>query len=119
MPLLRLLVFLIMLTTVSGHVFAAQPVDGKAQAMDGKALAMERSKGNCLACHAIADGELPGNIGPPLLAMKARFPDADVLRRQIWDARQSNPETRMPPFGEFGILDSHEIDLIVGFLYTL
>ena len=25
----------------------------------GKALAFDRSKGNCLACHAIADGEYP------------------------------------------------------------
>ena len=29
----------------------------------GKSLAMERSKGNCLACYRIEDGELPGTIG--------------------------------------------------------
>ena len=86
---------------------------------NGKALVMEKSKGNCLACHSIADGKQPGNIGPPLLAMKARFPDADSLRKQIWDATISNPETRMPPFGRHGILSKEEIDLIVQYLYTL
>jgi sulfur-oxidizing protein SoxX len=88
-------------------------------AIDGKTLAMEKSKGNCLACHAIADGELPGNIGPPLIAMKARFPDKEILRRQIWDATERNPDSRMAPFGRHGILDKQEIDLIVEYLYTL
>ena len=86
---------------------------------NGKSLVMEKSKGNCLACHSIADGKQPGNIGPPLLAMKARFPDADSLRKQIWDATLRNPDTRMPPFGRHGILSSKEIDLIVQYLYTL
>jgi sulfur-oxidizing protein SoxX len=86
---------------------------------NGKALVMERSKGNCLACHSIADGKQPGNIGPPLLAMKARFPEAESLRKQIWDATIRNPDTRMPPFGRHGILSSKEIDLIVQYLYTL
>ena len=85
----------------------------------GKALAMEKSKGNCLACHVIADGEQPGNIGPPLIAMKARFQDAENLFQQIWDATQNNPETRMPPFGRHGILSRKEIDLIIEYLYTL
>lgn len=89
------------------------------QTMDGKSLVMQRSKGNCLACHAIADGELPGNIGPPLVAMKARFPDPEVLRSQIWDATTRNPDSRMPPFGLHGILEEQEIDLIVEYLNTL
>jgi len=89
------------------------------QLANGKALVMEKSKGNCLACHLIADGKQPGNIGPPLVGMKARFPDADRLREQIWDATIRNPDTRMPPFGRYGILSSKEIDLIVRYLYTL
>jgi sulfur-oxidizing protein SoxX len=28
----------------------------------GKAVAVDRKKGNCLACHAMDDGTLPGNI---------------------------------------------------------
>jgi sulfur-oxidizing protein SoxX len=89
------------------------------QLANGKALVMEKSKGNCLACHLIADGKQPGNIGPPLVGMKARFPDADSLREQIWDATIRNPDTRMPPFGRYGILSSKEIDLSVRYLYTL
>lgn len=85
----------------------------------GKALVMEKSKGNCLACHAIADGKQPGNIGPPLIGMKARFPDAERLHNQIWDATDNNPDTRMPPFGKHGILSQEEIDLIIEYLYTL
>ena len=85
----------------------------------GKSLTMEKSKGNCLACHAIADGKLAGNVGPPLIGMKSRFPDADVLRKQIWDATERNPDSRMPPFGRHGILNREEIELIVGYLYTL
>ena len=105
-------ILLVVMTVVSGAATAVQSVDGKT-------LVMERSRGNCLACHAIADGELPGNIGPPLIAMKARFPDADVLRMQIWDSTRRNPDTRMPPFGRYGILSREEIDLIVQYLYTL
>jgi len=85
----------------------------------GKSLVMERSKGNCLACHAIEDGKQPGNIGPPLIGMKLRFPDTEILYRQIWDAAERNPETRMPPFGRHGILSREDIDLIMEYLYTL
>jgi sulfur-oxidizing protein SoxX len=85
----------------------------------GKALAMERSKGNCLACHAFDDGQLPGNIGPPLVAMTERFPEREVLFRQIWDATERNPDSRMPPFGKHGILSDDEIERIVDYLYTL
>ena len=64
---------------------------------EGKALTMERSKGNCLACHIIDDGELPGNLGPPLLAMQVRFPNREALVEQICDATKRNPDSRMPP----------------------
>jgi sulfur-oxidizing protein SoxX len=85
----------------------------------GKQLAMTRSKGNCLACHAIDDGELPGNIGPPLKYMQQRFPDRSKLREQVWDATARNPDTIMPPFGKHGILSDEEIDLIVDYIHTL
>ena len=85
----------------------------------GKQLAMTRSKGNCLACHAIDDGVLPGNLGPPLVSMQLRFPDKAILRAQIWDATERNPDSRMPPFGKHGILGEDEIDLILEYLYTL
>jgi len=86
---------------------------------EGKKLAFDRKKGNCLACHQMAGGDLPGNIGPPLVAMKARFPDKAKLRAQIWDATRANPNTIMPPFGRFKIVSDTEIDKIVEFVYTL
>lgn len=86
---------------------------------DGKKVAFDRKKGNCLACHMMADGSLPGNIGPPLVAMKARFPDKAKLRAQIWDPTAVNPNTIMPPFGKHGILTEKEVDLITEFVYSL
>jgi sulfur-oxidizing protein SoxX len=91
----------------------------EARLEQGKQLATTRSKGNCLACHAMDDGKLAGNLGPPLLAMKLRFPDKAVLRAQVWDATERNPDSRMPPFGKHGILSEEEIDLIVDYIYSL
>jgi sulfur-oxidizing protein SoxX len=85
----------------------------------GKEVAFDRKKGNCLACHVVDDGVSPGDIGPPLVSMKARFPDRAKLRAQIWDAEVNNPGTRMPPFGKNKILSEKEIDAIVDYLYTL
>lgn len=86
---------------------------------EGKELAFDRRKGNCLACHAIDDGTLAGNLGPALVAMKARFPDREVLKNRIWDANAINPMSVMPPFGRNRILTDTEIDKIVDYLYSL
>ena len=86
---------------------------------EGKKLAFDRKKGNCLACHMIDDGELAGNSGPPMIAMKARFPDREVLFNQIWDPTKNNPNTFMPPFGKHGALTKDEINKIIEYLYTL
>jgi len=104
---------LLVLLLVATSAFAAETP------LPGKALAADRSKGNCLACHVIEDGELPGNLGPPLVVMKARFPDRETLRKQIYDASQINPHSRMPPFGRHRILTDEEIELIMDYLYTL
>lgn len=85
----------------------------------GKQLSMARDKGNCLACHAIEEGELPGTVGPPLLYMQQRFPDRDALRAQLWDPTLRNPDTVMPPFGRHRILSDEEIDLIVDYIHSL
>jgi len=98
---------------------AADGHDGLDRIEQGRELAFKRIKGNCLACHYIEGGELMGNYGPPLLAMKARYPDREVLRAQIWDAAVKNPDTRMPPFGRNHILSEEEIDLVTDFIYTL
>lgn len=85
----------------------------------GKEVAFDRKKGNCLSCHMIDDGVSPGDLGPPLIAMQARFPDRAKLREQIWDAQIANPGTRMPPFGKHQALSEKDIDAIVDYLYTL
>jgi len=92
---------------------------GATIAEQGKAVAFNRKKGNCLACHAMDDGTLPGNIGPPLVGMKARYPDKAKLRAQIWDSTVANPNTIMPPFGRNRILSDDEIDQITEYVYTL
>ncbi|MGM0593715.1 MAG: sulfur oxidation c-type cytochrome SoxX [Pseudomonadota bacterium] len=86
---------------------------------EGKQISFDRRKGNCLACHQIEGGDLPGNVGPPLVAMKARFPDKSVLRAQIWDSTKNNPNTMMPPFGRHEILTESEIDKVVEYIYSL
>lgn len=100
---------------------SGQAAEGEAQSVveQGKAVAFDRKKGNCLACHQMEGGSLPGNIGPPLIAMKARFPDKAKLRAQIWDSTKSNPNTIMPPFGRQQILSESDIDKIVEYVYTL
>jgi len=85
----------------------------------GKAVAYDRKKGNCLACHMMDDGTLPGNIGPPLVSMKLRFPDKAKLRAQIWDPTVTNPNSIMIPFGRHKVLSEEEIDQIVEYIYTL
>jgi len=102
-----------------GPAFSAEQIEGVSRLEQGKAIAFTRSKGNCLACHYVEGGELTGNYGPPLIAMKVRFPDRDVLRTQIWDAAVKNPDTRMPPFGRNRILTEEEIDLVTEYIQSL
>lgn len=86
----------------------------------GKKIALNKKKGNCLACHLIVGGgEQPGNIGPPLVVMKTRFPDKSVLRAQIADARTKNPSSIMPPFGTHGILNADELDKVTEYIHSL
>ena len=98
---------------------AIASADEAADLEKGKELAFDRKKGNCLACHQIEGGTLTGNIGPPLIAMKARFPDYDKLRAQIYDARTNNPNTIMIPFGPHAVMSDKEIDLVTKFVHTL
>jgi len=99
--------------------FAAEDTESMSSLEQGKALAFNRFKGNCLACHYVEGGELTGNYGPPLIAMKVRYPDRDALRAQIWDAATKNPDTRMPPFGRNRILTEEEIDLVTDYIQSL
>lgn len=85
----------------------------------GGCVVINRTKGNCHACHMIQGVSSFGNIAPPLVAMKQRFPDKAKLRAQVWDAATVNPNTVMPPFGKHKILSEEEIDKVVEFLLTL
>jgi len=93
--------------------------DEASLAAQGKKIAENRKKGNCFACHTYEGAHLAGNVGPPLVAMKARFPDKAKLRAQIWDATKANPNTMMPPFGRHEILSNKEIDAVTAWVYTL
>ena len=106
---------------LSGSVLAQEAGAKKAEPT-GKELAYNRSKGNCLACHAMPtqpDAESAGMYGPPLIAMSARYPDKAKLRAQIWDATVANPASSMIPFGKHGVLSEKEIDSITDFVYGL
>jgi sulfur-oxidizing protein SoxX len=88
-------------------------------AEQGKKIAFDKKKGNCLACHAIDDGVSPGDMGPPLIAMKQRFPDRARLEAQLNDPIRFNPDSAMPPFGKHRILAEDELNKVIEYLYTL
>jgi sulfur-oxidizing protein SoxX len=112
------------LILTAGAAIAQQPAaTAESASVDtvtlGREAAYDRQRGNCLACHVMGDGEMPGTVGPPLMMMQQRFPERAALKQQIWDATERNPNTRMPPFGRHGMLTEEEIDWIVDYLYTL
>jgi sulfur-oxidizing protein SoxX len=87
-------------------------------AAEGQKLAFDRGKGNCLTCHEIKGGDLPGSIGPKLENLKGRYDRAGLIAI-VNDETARNPLTVMPPFGRNRILTEQEIDAIVDFLQTL
>ena len=96
---------------------------GAAQAQsaadEGRKLAFDRGKGNCLTCHVIKGGDLPGTIGPQLKDIKSKYPDRNDLIAILTDETRRNPQTVMPPFGRNRILSEKEISAVVDFLQTL
>ncbi|MBR1195255.1 sulfur oxidation c-type cytochrome SoxX [Bradyrhizobium sp. AUGA SZCCT0240] len=98
---------------------AAGPAAAQSAAAEGQKLAFDRSKGNCLTCHAIKGGQYPGTIGPELVDIKSKYPNRDELIAIIYDETKRNPLTVMPPFGRNRILTDKEISAVVDFLQTL
>jgi L-cysteine S-thiosulfotransferase len=98
---------------------AAPSAQAQSPASDGQKLAFDRGKGNCLTCHDIKGGDLPGTIGPPLKDIKSKYPDRNELVAILTDETKRNPLTVMPPFGRNRILTEQEINAIVDFLQTL
>lgn len=102
-----------------GLLLSAPIWAGPEEVEKGKNVVYTRTKGNCISCHMMPGGALPGNYGPPLLQMEARFPNPEDLYQQIYDARGKNPKTIMPPFGAHNMLTDDEIHWLVEYLYTL
>jgi sulfur-oxidizing protein SoxX len=102
-----------------GAVVPAAPAEAQSAAAEGQKLAFDRGKGNCLTCHEIKGGDLPGTIGPALKDIKSKYPDRNDLVAILYDETKRNPQTVMPPFGRNRILTDQEISAIVDFLQTL
>jgi sulfur-oxidizing protein SoxX len=100
-------------------VAASGPACAQSAAAEGQKLAFDRSKGNCLTCHDIKGGDLPGTIGPQLKDIKSKYPDRNDLVAIVTDETKRNPQTVMPPFGRNRILTEQEINAVVDFLQTL
>ena len=113
----RALAFALSLTI--GAMLAAGPAHAQSSVAEGQKLAFDRSKGNCLTCHVIKGGDLPGSIGPELTDIKQKYPDRKDLVAILNDETKRNPLTVMPPFGRNRILTEQEINAIVDFLQTL
>lgn len=103
------IVFLLALSAASAHAQSAA---------DGQKIAFDRGRGNCLTCHVIRGGELPGTIGPELKDLKGKY-GRDELIAIVTDETKRNPLTVMPPFGRNRILTEQEINAVVDFLQTL
>ncbi len=85
----------------------------------GRDIFADRAKGNCLACHAIADSDVRSTVGPELSGMRKRFPRREDIAAILFNEQSRNPQTVMPPFGANRILTPTEIDKVVDFLLTL
>ena len=103
------------------HAMSQSQADEAPNVAAGRRLAFEIAKGNCLACHKFPGDSMANtlaDIGPPLQAIRSRFPDRARLRGRLWDPMQTNANTVMPPFGKHRILTRDEIELIIDYLYT-
>src|ERR1700736_6310839 len=109
----------VILALALGAAACAGPAAAQSAVAEGEKLAFDRGKGNCLTCHVIKGGDLPGTIGPELKDIKAKYPDRNELVATLFDETKRNPQTMMPPFGRNRLLTDQEISAIVDFLQTL
>lgn len=106
--------------TVVTTVIAAEPAKPADPVSLGKTVAEDRTKGNCVACHAYEGASMPGTIAPPLGNwLQQKYKDKKALRDQIWDATKANPNSRMIPYGKHQILTEAEIDAVTEWTWSL
>ena len=100
----------------------------------GRELVKNRSKGNCLACHAMPVNEekFHGTVAPPLDGIATRL-TAGQLRLRVVDEQSLNPYTIMPGYyrnpekhnrvsnEHYGktVLTAQEVEDVVAYLQTL
>ncbi|MGZ5088644.1 MAG: c-type cytochrome [Usitatibacter sp.] len=85
-------------------------------------LFVRPDKGDCIACHQLAQGVGPAtraDVGPLLEGTRMRTLGKPALREALTDPTRANPDTVMPPYGRHRILDRAEIDRLVEFLVAL
>jgi L-cysteine S-thiosulfotransferase len=109
----------VLLLALTIAVMPLTSANAQSNAAEGQKIAFDRAKGNCLSCHEIKGGDLPGSIGPQLKDIKRKYPDRKDLIAILTDESKRNPQTAMPPFGRNRILTEREIEAIVDFLQTL
>ncbi len=107
------------LLLLGGAVAFANQAHAQSAAAEGQKIAFDRGKGNCLTCHVIKGGDLPGSIAPELKDIKSKYPNRADLVAILTDETLRNPLTVMPPFGRNRILTEQEINAVVDFLQTL
>lgn len=100
----------------------------------GRAIVIDRSKGNCLACHRlpIPEEEFHGTVGPSLVGIASRLSEGEI-RLRVVDEKQVNPMTVMPGYyrdprlfnqvwEEYlgkTVLTAQEVEDVVAYLKTL
>ncbi len=109
----------LVLALMIGVAASTGPARAQSAAAEGQKIAFDRGKGNCLTCHEIRGGDLPGTVGPALKDIKSKYPDRNELVAIVTDETKRNSLTVMPPFGRNRILTEQEINAVVDFLQTL
>jgi sulfur-oxidizing protein SoxA len=87
------------------------PTDGPRGPENGRAVMIDRTLGNCLACHQIPgleDEPFHGSIGPSLAGVANRYSEVD-LRLRVVDPTLQNSSTIMPAFYRIGDIFSFSV----------
>ncbi len=83
----------------------AGPAQDVASIERGRALLANRHETGCVLCHVVPGFAAGGELGPSLSGIAQRGVAAQ-LRQRIADARQFNPHTIMPVYGNVSGLQS-------------